>query len=48
MTSTRSLKMPALEELVDLQEGQYILDLATGNGLVARRMAAPGGYCYCH
>jgi SAM-dependent methyltransferase len=37
------LEMPALERLLDLREGEHALDLATGNGLVARRMAALGG-----
>jgi 2-polyprenyl-3-methyl-5-hydroxy-6-metoxy-1,4-benzoquinol methylase len=37
------LEAPALETLVSLQEGEFALDLATGNGLVARRMAALGG-----
>ena len=38
------LEMPALERLVSLREGEHVLDLATGNGLVARRMAALGGF----
>jgi 2-polyprenyl-3-methyl-5-hydroxy-6-metoxy-1,4-benzoquinol methylase len=37
------LEAPVLERLVSLQEGESALDLATGNGLVARRMAALGG-----
>lgn len=37
------LEIPAVERLVDLREGEHVLDLATGNGLVARRMAALGG-----
>lgn len=37
------LEMPALERLAGLRPGEYVLDLATGNGLVARRMAELGG-----
>lgn len=37
------LEMPALEHLAGLRPGEYVLDLATGNGLVARRMAELGG-----
>lgn len=36
------LEMPALERLMSLQEGEYALDLATGNGLVARRLTELG------
>lgn len=33
------LELPALERLVDPQPGEVALDLATGNGLVARWLA---------
>ena len=36
------LKWPAILRLLDPQSGQCILDIATGNGLTARRLAALG------
>jgi len=36
------LLWPAIKRLLDPQPGQCILDIATGNGLTARRMAALG------
>ena len=36
------LEWPAILRLLDPQPGQHILDIATGNGLTARRMAALG------
>jgi len=36
------LQWPAILRLLDPQPGQYILDIATGNGLTARRLAALG------
>jgi cyclopropane fatty-acyl-phospholipid synthase-like methyltransferase len=37
------LEMPAVEKLTAVKEGDHILDLATGNGLLARRLANLGG-----
>jgi 2-polyprenyl-3-methyl-5-hydroxy-6-metoxy-1,4-benzoquinol methylase len=37
------LELPALERLVGIQQDEHVLDLTTGNGLVARRMAELGG-----
>ena len=34
------LQWPAIMRLLDPQPGQHILDIATGNGLTARRLAA--------
>jgi len=36
------LEMPAVERLTAVKEGDRILDLATGNGLLARRLASLG------
>ena len=36
------LQWPAILRLLDPQPGQHILDIATGNGLTARRLAALG------
>lgn len=36
------LEMPAVERLTAVKEGDHILDLATGNGLLARRLANLG------
>ncbi len=36
------LQWPAILRLLDPQSGQHILDIATGNGLTARRLAALG------
>lgn len=36
------LELPALERLANVQEGEHALDLATGNGLFARRLATLG------
>src|SRR5277367_4766060 len=36
------LEWPALEKLASIKEGDYVLDLATGNGLVARKFASLG------
>ncbi|KAI9778389.1 MAG: hypothetical protein M1816_004111 [Peltula sp. TS41687] len=38
----RDLELPALEKLVDPKAGENAVDLATGNGLVARWLAAKG------
>lgn len=35
----RELILPAIEDLADLKPGDRVLDLATGNGIVARRLA---------
>jgi len=37
------LEMPAVERLTAVKKGDRILDLATGNGLLARRLARLGG-----
>ena len=36
------LEMPAVEKLTAVKDGDHILDLATGNGLLARRLAGLG------
>jgi 2-polyprenyl-3-methyl-5-hydroxy-6-metoxy-1,4-benzoquinol methylase len=36
------LEWPAVERLACVKEGDYVLDLATGNGLVARKFAGLG------
>jgi 2-polyprenyl-3-methyl-5-hydroxy-6-metoxy-1,4-benzoquinol methylase len=36
------LEMPAVERLTAVKDGDHILDLATGNGLLARRLASLG------
>jgi 2-polyprenyl-3-methyl-5-hydroxy-6-metoxy-1,4-benzoquinol methylase len=36
------LQWPAIQRLLEPQPGQHILDIATGNGLTARRLAASG------
>ena len=36
------LEMPAVEKFVAVKENDHILDLATGNGLLARRLAKLG------
>lgn len=36
------LEWPALEKLASVKAGDYVLDLATGNGLVARKFASLG------
>jgi ubiquinone/menaquinone biosynthesis C-methylase UbiE len=38
------LQWPAVLRLLDPQPGQHILDIATGNGLAARRLAALGAH----
>ncbi len=38
------LVWPTTERLLELKEGQHILDIACGNGLSARRLAAKGTY----
>jgi SAM-dependent methyltransferase len=38
------LQWPAILRLLDPQEGQHILDIATGNGLLARRLDALGAW----
>lgn len=38
----RDLVLPATERLLDTQPGQRVLDLACGNGLFSRRLAARG------
>jgi SAM-dependent methyltransferase len=38
------LEWPAIRRLLDPQPGQRILDIATGNGLTARRLAALGAH----
>lgn len=35
---------PAIERLLELKEGQHILDIACGNGLSSRRLAAKGAH----
>ncbi len=40
----RSLVSPAVERLLDLQPGEHILDIACGNGAMARRLAALGAH----
>jgi len=37
-----TLCWPALERLLDLQPGEGVLDIACGNGLTSRRLAAAG------
>jgi 2-polyprenyl-3-methyl-5-hydroxy-6-metoxy-1,4-benzoquinol methylase len=37
------LEMPAVERLTAVKKGDRILDLATGSGLLARRLASFGG-----
>jgi ubiquinone/menaquinone biosynthesis C-methylase UbiE len=37
-----ALEMPALRQMVELKEGENALDLATGNGLVARWLIEEG------
>lgn len=39
----RKLVGPALERLLEVQEGQTILEVGCGNGIFSRRMAALGG-----
>jgi 2-polyprenyl-3-methyl-5-hydroxy-6-metoxy-1,4-benzoquinol methylase len=39
----RQLISPAVERLLALQPGEHILDIACGNGVMARRLAALGG-----
>ncbi len=39
----RRLISPSVERLLALQEGEHVLDVACGNGVMARRMAALGG-----
>ncbi|KAL9618148.1 MAG: hypothetical protein Q9160_007098 [Pyrenula sp. 1 TL-2023] len=34
--------LPAIVELVDLRAGEQVLDLASGNGVVARKLALAG------
>jgi 2-polyprenyl-3-methyl-5-hydroxy-6-metoxy-1,4-benzoquinol methylase len=41
-TFQRQLLGPATERLLEAQRGQYVLDLACGNGLFSRRLAALG------
>jgi 2-polyprenyl-3-methyl-5-hydroxy-6-metoxy-1,4-benzoquinol methylase len=36
------LERPPLEKLAAIKEGDHVLDLATGNGLVARKFASLG------
>ena len=36
------LEWPAIQQLLDPKPGQFILDIATGNGLTARRLSALG------
>jgi SAM-dependent methyltransferase len=38
----RILELPGLERLAAVEKGDRVLDLATGNGLVARRLAELG------
>ncbi len=39
----RRLISPAVERLLALQRGEHVLDVACGNGVLARRLAALGG-----
>jgi SAM-dependent methyltransferase len=39
----QDLELPTFEKLVKLKQGEHMLDLATGNGLVAQHLAALGG-----
>ena len=39
----RDLVLPAMKELVDLKPREKVLDVATGNGIIARQMASLGG-----
>ena len=36
------LLLPTVEDLTDVKTGQKVLDLGTGHGIVARRLARPG------
>lgn len=40
----RRLISPAVERLLDLKAGEHVLDIACGSGVMARRMAALGGF----
>ena len=39
----QELVLPVIEDLASVKPGQSVLDLATGNGIVARRLASLGG-----
>lgn len=39
----RELVLPSMKELVNLVPGERVLDIATGNGIIARQMATLGG-----
>jgi 2-polyprenyl-3-methyl-5-hydroxy-6-metoxy-1,4-benzoquinol methylase len=41
-TFQKELVIPAMERLLQTRPGQYLLDLACGNGLFSRRLAAAG------
>ncbi|KAF2720420.1 S-adenosyl-L-methionine-dependent methyltransferase [Polychaeton citri CBS 116435] len=38
----RQLLLPTVEQLVAVQDGEMVLDIGTGNGIVARRLAREG------